>query len=113
MTITEGKKETKADNMFFREHLDESDKYLTFLDGNHSLVTIKTGNPGGKLLLIKDSFAHCAAPFLAENFSEIYMIDLRYFKESPETLIVEKGITDVLFLYGIENLCTTKDIIFE
>lgn len=113
VTITEGKKETKADNMFFREHLDESDKYLTFLDGNHSLVTIKTGNPGGKLLLIKDSFAHCAAPFLAENFSEIYMIDLRYFKESPKTLIAEKGITDVLFLYGIENLCTTKDIIFE
>ena len=70
--------------MFFRKHLDESDKYLTFLDGNHSLVTIKTGNPGGKLLLIKDSFAHCAAPFLAENFSEIYMIDLRYFKESPK-----------------------------
>lgn len=113
VTITEGKKETKADNMFFREHLKEGDKYLTFLDGNHSLVRIKTGNTGGRLLMIKDSFAHCIAPFLAGNFEEIVMVDLRYYKDSLVSLIDSEGITDVMFLYSIENLCTSKDIIFE
>ena len=113
VTITEGKKESASDSMFFREHLKEGDKYLTFLDGNHSLVTVKTGNTGGRLLMIKDSFAHCIAPFLAENFEEIVMVDLRYYKDSLKSLIDTEGITDVMFLYSIENLCTTKDIIFE
>lgn len=113
VTIIEGGIKTNSGNMFFKEHLKEGDKYLTFLDGNHSLVKIKTGNSGGRLLLIKDSFAHCIAPFLAENFSEIIMIDLRYYKESIEKLIESEKITDVMFLYSIENLCTARDIIFE
>jgi len=113
ITITEGKKETKSDNLFFKNHLDEGDKYLTFLDGNHSKVTIKTGNSGGRLLLIKDSFAHCLAPFLSEQYSEIVMVDLRYFKKGLTELIKEENITDIMLLYSIENLATSRDIIFS
>ena len=112
VTIVEGKKETRSENMFFREHLSESDKYLVFLDGNHSLLTIKTGNTGGRLLMIKDSFAHSIAPFLADNFEEIVMVDLRYYKGSLKEMIDNEGITDILFLYSTENLCTTRDIVF-
>ena len=113
VTITEGEKVTGNDNMFFKNHLTDSDKYLTFLDGNHSLVKIETGNEGGRLLLIKDSFAHSIAPFLAENYSEIIMIDLRYYGAAVKNLIADEGITEIMFLYSIENLATSMDIYFD
>ena len=113
VTITEGEKITENDNMFFRNHLTDSDRYLTFLDGNHSLVKIETGNEGKKLLLIKDSFAHSIAPFLAENYSEIIMIDLRYYGAAVKNLIEEQGINEIMFLYSIENLATSMDIYFD
>jgi hypothetical protein len=113
VTIIEGNKKTNYDNMFFQNRLNEEDKYTVFLDGNHSRVDIKTGNNGGKLLLIKDSFAHCLAPFLAEQYSEIIMVDLRYYKKDLKDIIKDEKITEILFLYSVENLATSKDIIFD
>ena len=112
VTITEGSKKSTYGNMFFTERLSEADKYPVFLDGNHTLVEIDTGREGGNLLVIKDSFAHCLVPFLAENYSGITMIDLRYFKGSVYDLIDEKGITEVTFIFSIDNLATSKDIVF-
>jgi hypothetical protein len=113
VTIIEGNKKTNYDNMFFQNRLNEEDKYTVFLDGNHSRVDIKTGNNGGKLLLIKDSFAHCLAPFLAEQYSEIIMVDLRYYKKDLKDIIKDEKITEILFLFSVENLATSKDIIFD
>ena len=104
---------TAADNMFFDEALEGYDKYTVFLDGNHPLVRIETGNPGEKLLIVKDSFAHCLAPFLAENFSEIVMIDLRYYRKPISELIGGEGFDRVLFVYGMENIAESRDIILR
>lgn len=104
---------TKHDNLFFTEELDGFDKYSVFLGGNHALVTVRTGNEGGKLLVIKDSFAHCLVPFLAENYSEIVMADLRYYKK-PVSALVEGGDFDaILLLYSLENLAESRDIILK
>lgn len=113
VTITDSGKDTEHDNLFFTENLAVGDKYLTFLGGNHSLVRIKTGNPGGRLLLVKDSFAHCLAPFLARHYGEIVMIDLRYYKKPVSQLIEEERITEVMFVYGMENLAESTDIILK
>lgn len=125
--ITEGTQISKYNDFYFRKNLDEpegdltkgdtnantGDKYTVYLDGNHTLVTIKTGNEGGKLLLIKDSFAHCFVPFLAEKYSEIIMVDLRYYKQSLTELIANENIDEIMFLYSVENLCTSRDIILR
>lgn len=109
--IADGNK--RSDSLFFKNHLTEPDKYPVFLDGNHSLVKITNKNAkGGKLLLIKDSYAHPFAPFAAENFSEIYMVDLRYYKSSLSKLIQENSIDKVLILYGIENFVTDTNLVF-
>ncbi|MBQ2824958.1 MAG: hypothetical protein IJF19_01675 [Clostridia bacterium] len=111
--IYEGEEVTAYDSMYFYEHLNEPDMYPVFLDGNHSLVKIK--NPtaeGGKLLVIKDSYAHALVPFLAENYSEIVMVDLRYYKESVSDLCEANGITDALVLYSISNFCTDTGLAF-
>lgn len=111
--IFEGGNVETHSSMYFKEHLSEPDMYPVFLDGNHALVKIK--NPyatGGKLLVIKDSYAHALTPFLAENYSEIVMIDMRYYKESVSELCKKEGITDALVLYSISNFCTDTGLAF-
>ena len=100
-----------SNSLLFRDKLLTSDKYEIFLNGNHDLTVIENNsvNNGKHLLIVKDSFSHCFTTFLAENYEEIVLIDLRYYKFGGSKLIDEYGITDVLFLYGAENLATSTD----
>ena len=111
--IEDGKNPLKYDNMFFEDALETEDKYVVFLNGNHGIERIKTGKTGGKLIIIKDSFAHCLAPFLAENFSEIVMIDLRYYKKPVSEFIKNENASQILFLYGIDTFAKSNDIILK
>ena len=106
--ITEpGKDVVKNDSIFFTDRLSEADKYPVYLDGNHSLTKITNPDAkGGKILVIKDSFAHCFTGFLAEQYSEIYMVDMRYYRNSVSDLVKENNITEVLYLYGTESMGT-------
>jgi len=102
-----GEEPVSRDSLFFREHLEEDDKYPVFLDGNHSLVKIENPSaPEGTLLIIKDSFAHCMTTFLAQHYREIYLVDMRYYRLSLSDLVAEKGVDSLLFLYGVDNLVT-------
>ena len=111
VTIVENGKETKADNLFFADRLNTGDPYTVFLDGNHALETIETGADGGRLLVIKDSFAHCLVPFLAEHFSEIVTVDLRYYKKPVTALMSETAFDQVLFVYGADTFAENKIIL--
>lgn len=113
VTVTEGAQSEEFTSMYFTNHLSEDDMYPVFLDGNHALVTIE--NPKAKsdntLIIIKDSFAHCAAPFLAENYSKVIMVDLRYYKGSVTELAAADN-AEILFLYGMNNFCTDSNLAF-
>lgn len=99
--------------MFFYDHIDEDDKYPVFLDGNHALTEITNSNAeGGTLVMIKDSFGHCLAPFLAENYSKIIMVDMRYYKNSVSDIIKAENPEQVLVMYGIDNIATDTDIVW-
>lgn len=107
VTTEDGTGKDEHDGMFFENHLESDDKYPVFLDGNHALTTIKNpGARGGKILLIKDSYAHCLAPFLAENYSEVHMVDMRYYRKSVSEYIKENGIDEILYIYGTDSLIT-------
>lgn len=96
-----------ADSMFFVEHLTEMDKYPVFLDGNHALVTIDTGRTEGEdLLIVRDSFGHCFAPFAADHFKSITLVDLRYYRRPVSELAKEMGIDRILVLYGVDTFLT-------
>ncbi len=113
VTIQEGESIEEHNSMFFLSHLQEDDKYPVFLDGNHSLVRIENENSDGpKLLLIKDSFAHAMVPFLADHYSEIVMVDMRYYKLPVSELMEQKGIDEVLMLYGLDNISTDTDLVY-
>lgn len=106
-----GKAPVTQDSLFFWEHQTEADKYPIFLDGNHGRVTIETGNEGGRLLVLRDSFAHCLAPFLTAHFSRIDLIDLRYFKKQTVSSYLEENPPDeILLCYGLDSLMTDRSI---
>ncbi len=111
--ITEGDESKTYNSLYFKNHLDEDDKYPVFLDGNHALETITNENvKKGKVIVIKDSFSHCLAPFLAENFNTVTLVDLRYYKNSVSEL-VKSGKYDMAFvIYGIDNFATDTDLVW-
>ncbi len=94
----------QSDNFYDDEYLSKKDKYSYFFGGNHSLITIKTTNKNGKkLLVIKDSYANAMIPLLANNFEEIHVVDLRYYKYNIYDYIKENNINEGLVLYNISN----------
>lgn len=115
VTIAEGSEITEHDSLFFDENLNGDDKYTVYLDGNHSYVEVHNDSADNDktLLVIKDSFAHCLVPFLSDHYESIVMIDLRYYKLSLDELIKEKQIDEALLVYGIDNICTSTDMIFS
>lgn len=112
VTITEGKDKTKFDSLYFTDHLNDKDQYPVFLDGNHALVKIRNNrcDNGKKLLIVKDSFAHCFATFLAAEYETIYLVDLRYHRSPLGDLLKKEKIGEMLVLYGAENLAASTDI---
>ena len=109
--ITDGETTEQAD-MFYPAHLEEDDKYPIYLDGNHpyTVITNPKADSDKKLLVVKDSFAHSLVPFLADHYSEIIMVDLRYYRFPVSELIESEGIDQVLVLYSIDNLATDDNV---
>ncbi len=111
--ISEDGKDNHYGSMFFYNHIGEDDKYPVFLDGNHALTEIQNKNAkNGTIVIIKDSFSHSLAPFLAENYSKVVLVDLRYYKQSVSDLIKKENPEQVVALYGIDNLATDTDIVW-
>ena len=109
--INTGKEIQKYDSMYFREYLNKKDKYATFLGSNQPIVTVKTDSPNGqKLVIFKDSYAHCYIPFLAQHYSEITMVDMRYINAPYKQVIDMTNYNQALFLYNGSTFSTDSNI---
>ena len=91
-------------------YLDKKDKYSMFLGGNQPLAILRTGNNGGKLLLIRDSYADSLVPFLIPYFSEIHMFDARYFKQPLSTYVNSQNIDHAVMLFSLKNFLTDTNL---
>ena len=92
-------------------YLDKKDKYSVFFGGNYGEVRIETmSGSSRRALVIKDSFANSFVPFMTGDFSEIDMIDLRYFTGDVNELIHDRGITDIIVLYELSNILNDENI---
>ena len=90
-------------SLYAPDRLDTKNQYAYFLGGNQPLCVIRSQAQGGKLLVLRDSYADCLAPFLSERFGEVHLFDLRYNRLSPADYIREQGIDTVLILYSFET----------
>lgn len=102
-----------ADSLYNTDNLLVKDKYTTYLDGNHAYIRI-TSNAENKekILVIKDSYAHSLLPLLADNYSEIHVVDLRYYHQSVSELAQKEGITQIVFINNLEFLSTDDNFLW-
>lgn len=91
-------------------YLDKKDKYSMFLGGNQPLAILRTGNEGGKLLLVRDSYADSLVPFLMPYFSEIHLFDARYFKQPLSSYVNSQNIDHVVMLFSLKNFLTDTNL---
>ncbi len=99
--------EAEFDSVYFPDHLEEKDQYAYFLDGNHGLAVVHGPNKNGRhLAIFKDSYAHSLAPFLANHFETIHLIDLRYFQGDVLEYLHNNQLQDVLFYYSAPTFMT-------
>ena len=97
--------EEKYDSLYFEKYLKEKDKYSYFLSGNHGVCTVenKSITETKRLLIIKDSYANCIIPFLAEHYSEITVIDPRYCSHNHIRKINPSDYEDVIILFNVSG----------
>jgi hypothetical protein len=75
--------------------------YAMFLGGDHPLDYIKTEiDNDRRLLVVKDSYGNAVVPYLTMHFSELYVVDYRYFERNLVEFARRHKITDMLFLHN-------------
>ena len=97
---------------FYRESaLKGSNPYEVFLGGNEpELVISTTADTNRTLLVLKDSYANCFLPFLADSYKTITVVDPRYSTQSIEMILMGSPSTDVLFLYNASTLAEDENL---
>lgn len=111
LTVENEGSEQPHNGVFYREHLEEADKYTVFLDGNHSLVRVTNSEGTGKVLVIRDSYSNCLGCFLAQSFQETVLVDLRYYRSAVSAL-AEEGFDHVLICYSLGNFLTDTNLVW-
>lgn len=101
----------KTTSIFNEEGLKSDDPYQVFFGGNYPIVKIQTDvQSDRKLLILKDSYANAMVQFLLPFFSEIDMIDARYYAGNIQNETDASGYTDILALYNIETYSEDQTI---
>ena len=100
-----------TDTVYVKEKLLTRDQYAVFCGGNHALTEIEAFPVSPRhLLIVKDSYAHCFAPFLTADFGRITMVDLRYYNGRLGDYIRDNQVTDVLVLYSLPGFLSDKSV---
>jgi hypothetical protein len=88
----------------YYDDVDSNDLYSYMLDGNKAvtIITNRNSDNNKELVIFKDSYALSIAPYLAQNYSKVTLIDLRLI---PATL-ADKYISEnaeILYYYGFKS----------
>ena len=91
--------------------LEKKDKYSMFMGGNCPMHVIEAGNEDKpSLLILRDSYTDSLIPFLLDDFSEIHVLDLRYYRASLKAYIEQNDFDNVLVCYSVSNFCSDSNI---
>ena len=102
----------ETESIYERKYLSGSDQYAVFLNSNQAQTVIEGSGKNGKLLLIKDSYGNTFSQFPVEDYAEVHVLDLRFFKGDVAEYARENGITDALVLYGVQNFVKDTNLRF-
>ncbi|MGG2080476.1 DHHW family protein [Lysinibacillus pakistanensis] len=100
-----------SSTLYEMNNIKKKDKYTVFFNGNHPLVKITTENKSRKkIVVVKDSYANALLPFLLPHFSEIQVIDLRYYSDSLQLFIQKNKIDEMLLIYNANTFFEDSSI---
>lgn len=110
MEVFDGKETVQHDGIYYDEYLESKNKYSYYLGQMQPYISIKTAaDTGKKLIMFKDSYAHCLTPMLLDEYSEITMVDLRLpIMKDLEQFFDMSTYDDALFLYSA-NVFANQD----
>lgn len=104
-----------SDSLYDESKLKTKEKYAVYIGGNSAITRIYSENikeDKGRLLLIKDSYSHSLVPFLTNHYSEIVLIDLRYFNMSLNQFLQEENeFNDILLIWNLANFVENRTLI--
>ena len=105
-----------TDTLFDSSFEDKKDKYSTFLGGNFPVVEIKADNAqqDKKVLILKDSYANCAMPYFTSMYSDVTMMDMRYYHMQKLTVaeyVKQNNIDKVILLYNVDFFNTDTNFV--
>ena len=100
-----------AGSLYVPSRLEEKNKYAFFLGGNQPVCVVQSPAAGPKLLLIRDSYSDSLVPLLSLRFSEIHLLDLRYYRLSPTEYIEAHGLDEALVLYSLPTFLEDRNLI--
>lgn len=117
MTVEYINEKKTSDSIFDTSFEDKKDKYSTFFGGNFANVHItSTGaQQDKKVLILKDSYANSAMPYFTSMYSDVTMIDLRYYHIQEKTVseyIKDNKIDKVILLYNVDFLNTDNNFVW-
>lgn len=102
----------ETESIYERKYLSGSDQYAVFLNSNQAQTVIEGSGKSGKFLLIKDSYGNTFSKFPVEDYAEVRVLDLRFFKGDVAEYAKENDTTDALVLYGVQNFVKDTSLRF-
>lgn len=102
----------RTGTLYDESFINKKDKYSYFFGGNFPQVKLSTSEGDGNLLIIKDSYSNALAPFFLNDYKQITMLDLRFYKLPISEFIKENNIDEVLILYSSLNFSTDTNLTF-
>ena len=81
-------------------------KYNCFIGGDNPYTEISNPNvkDGSACVLIKESYGNAFAPFLVDHYSNVYIIDYRYYTGNLISFISSHKVKDVIILNNMEAI---------
>ncbi len=114
MTVVYNLGEKTEHTFYQKKYLKKKDKYSVFFGGNQAVLEISGGVKNKEtLLMIKDSFANCFIPFLAEDYENIVVADMRHLNIGVDMLLRKYKPTDVLVLYNTIQFMQDKELFMK
>lgn len=100
--------------LYVESKLEEKDKYSSFLGGNNPLYIIRNPNAATdrKILVVRDSYTDSLAPFLSQTYSEVHLVDLRYYRIGVSVYAEMAQVDEIFICYSVENFVKDADAVF-
>lgn len=112
MTVDDINKQAQSRSLYYPEKLEGKDKYAFYLGSNKGLLTVRNNSvKAGRLLIIKDSYANCLVPLLAEHYSEITVLDPRYASMQQILSINPGDYSQILILYNVIGFSSEESVV--